>query len=199
MSAGSESESSETSPAEELDQQDPDFGDVYGSAKGVLTNSWGVLTVWVQRRTRLSQILLASGISLVASETLPSIGAVFRFVTQFTSLSDGQLIFALIAVVLGQTIIQTQKLNQLQSEVATMRESPAMTDGGDSSEGRGTSGGGAIGGAIAGGALGSSYGPGGTVAGILFGAILGDKFEESTMTNDDLPPRDDDGRFKERE
>jgi hypothetical protein len=62
---------------------------------------------------------------------------------------------------------------------------------------RGTSGGGAIGGAMAGAALGWSFGLDGAVAGFIFGAVAGDLFEETTMTGDQ--PRDDQGRFKERE
>lgn len=92
-------------------------------------------------------------------------------------LSATQIVGFFSGIILGQNVVQTRKLKQIEGQLQDMSQDPTtVTDGGSTEPS--TTGGGAIGGAIAGGSLGVSFGPGGVVAGAFLGAILGNRAEE---------------------
>lgn len=162
-------------------------------AKKAVHRAWRSANDLFIERSRLTQVVLAgvvsAGVGVAAQFVVPTS---LSFPGVISTFSDGQLILALIGVVVGQTMIQTRRINQAIEAISGMDQTTTRSDGGRDlpprdDEGKftdeGTSGGGALGGAIAGAALGSSYGPAGTVAGALFGAILGDALEEQSQEN----------------
>lgn len=157
-------------------------------AKNAVESFLEGVSQWIERRTRLTQLFIAGGVSWSFTEGISlsnaTWGALQAAIPSFTT---PQLLLALIGLVLLQTTVQARKFNQLEYVPATEEmDSETRADGGRArdEQGRfkkkdgGSSGGGAIGGAIAGGALGASFGPGGAAFGAIMGAILGDEIEK---------------------
>lgn len=109
-------------------------------------------------------------------------------------LASVQILTALLAIVVAQNRMQTQKLKEIEVKVTTMTTSrPETTDGG-TPERRPTVAW-AVGLAIAGGSIGFSFGPGGVLAGIYFGLLVGGKIDrrgydrDSPSTNLNVEPK----------
>lgn len=98
-----------------------------------------------------------------------------------------QFLTVLIAIVVGQNRIQTQKLKDIEVKMTTMtKENVEATDGGTRE--LPPIGGRAIGGTIAGGAIGLSFGPGGVLAGMFLGFAWGDKLDIRAYERDPHTP-----------
>jgi hypothetical protein len=145
-----------------------------------------VVNEWVDRRSTTTQLIIGALVTLGAGAVQSEVPSIVLN-AQLPTFGTNQILIALVGIIAGQTVIQTQKLNQVVEETKNVSRSAARSDGGKNlpprdDEGKfeedGTSGGGALGGAIAGAAFGSSFGPAGTVGGAVFGAIIGDALEE---------------------
>lgn len=146
---------------------------------------------WVERRSRLTQILIAVGLGQLVTE-LPNVEHAIESVSTVLRIGELQVLLAIFGILVVQTVMQRERFNQVADELRHMGNSPSVrSDGGRETPPRdekgrvtsdrdGTSGGGALGGAIAGAAIGSSAGPQGAIAGAVLGAILGDELEKSS-------------------
>jgi len=152
------------------------------------------VSAWIKSRSTLSQLVITGvfgaganrGVGYLQQNTDLIVGSVLDLYPVFTA---RQLLLAVGGLIFGQTLIQKRELKHVRTQLERMEErAGTLTDGGDqlrdergrftSDSSDGTTGGGKIGGAIVGGALGSSYGPGGTLFGIVAGAILGEELEK---------------------
>lgn len=135
---------------------------------------------WVDRRSRLSQLAVGAVIASGLEAAIPLVQQLSRVtLTALGSVSVSTWVVVLVGVQLGQTVIQTRKLDILGGITKSMQPD-TETDGGRPSRSW-RSGGGILGGAIVGLGIGSSYGTRGVFVGIVVGAVLGDTFEEWTV------------------
>lgn len=125
-------------------------------------------------------------IAVVLTERVPSrlpIAIIFDVLESSPVLASVQILTALIAIVVAQNRTQTQKLKEIEGEVTNMTNRPTEATDGGTPERRPTAAW-AIGLAIAGGSLGFSFGPGGVLAGIYFGLLVGGKLDRRTYERD---------------
>jgi hypothetical protein len=179
-------------------QSGTEVSDVAEATRTTIRAVWRFCTDWVERRSRLTQLLLSGAVALLfdlAGPLLDQFGSLW--VSTVTSSSTIEALGALIGAQLLQTAIQTHKLETVRAEIGNMTNTP-VSDGGRDEQNSWRTGGGALGGAITGGALGANFGSTGVVAGILFGAVFGDMFEEwigkpnrNTRTREDHADFDD--------
>lgn len=159
-------------------QNRTEASDVAAATRTTIRSAWRFCTDWVERRSRLTQLLLSGAVAFLSDLVGPLLGEFGRvWVSAITSSSTIEALGALIGAQLLQTAIQTHKLETVRDEIGNMAETP-VPDGGRDERNSWRTGGGALGGAISGGALGANFGSTGVVAGILFGAVFGDMFEE---------------------
>lgn len=98
-------------------------------------------------------------------------------------LASVQILTALIAIVVAQNRAQTRKLKDIEDKLTTVTTRPAEATDGGTPKRRPTAAW-ALGLAIAGGALGFSFGPGGVLAGIYFGLLVGGKLDRRVHERD---------------
>ena len=145
---------------------------------------------WVDRRSRLSQLVVGAVIAFVLEGAVPvvqQLGVVWVSAVATASAADG--VVALVCVQIGQTVVQAHKLDRLGRELERVNDE-ATTDGGrepdtatDGARRSWRSGGGIVGGGLAGATLGTAYGSQGVFVGAVVGAVLGDTLEEWTVTS----------------
>lgn len=102
-------------------------------------------------------------------------------------LASAQILLALLAFIVAQNRKHTRKLKNVEDKLTIMVDKPTRGSDGGTRELPPT-GPRAIGGAIAGGAIGVSFGPGGLLAGILLGFIMGDKRDIRAYERDPHTP-----------
>lgn len=147
--------------------------DQHAVVQGAITVGLWFAGNWVYNRTAPLIIELSGhAISNVPTESL--LALVSGFLGGNLALSTAQLLGVSTGALLGQNGFQTRKLKRIETKVTGMNETtPPATDGGrPESE---TVGGGGLGGAIAGGSIGISFGPGGVLAGVYLGYVLGER------------------------
>ena len=140
---------------------------------------------WVDRRSRLSQLVVGAVIAFVLEGAVPVVRRLGEAtLTTLGSVPASTWLVVLVGVQLGQTVVQTRKLDTLGGTTKTVQSNTETTetDGGQPSRSW-RSGGGILGGAIVGLGIGSAYGTRGLFVGIVVGAVLGDTLEEWTVTS----------------
>ncbi|MEZ3114959.1 hypothetical protein RYH80_03375 [Halobaculum sp. MBLA0147] len=160
------------------DRRETRVDEVTDAARTAAGAGWQFCTDWVDRRSRLMQLLLGGAVTLLYEAFAPLVdtaGAVWKLTV--ATLSPTEALLALLGVQVAQTVLQARKLDTVTDRIGNMGET-AVTDGGRETDEDWRTGGGILGGAIAGAGVGSAYGPEGFVAGLVFGTILGDTFEE---------------------
>lgn len=144
----------------------------------------GLCVDWVERRSRLSQLLLGGLIAVSSEATVPLVRRLGELaLADLSSMTATSWLSMLVGTQIGQTVVQVRKLDKIGEETNTVQmdtgatQTDAETDGGRPARSWRT-GGGIIGGAIAGAGFGSSFGTRGLFVGLAVGIVLGDTFEE---------------------
>lgn len=160
------------------DRRETRVDEVIDAAQTAAGAVWRFCADWVDRRSRLMQLLLGGAVTVLYEASAPLVGSVgAAWGSTVAALSPTEALLALLGVQVAQTVLQSRKLDGVTDRIEGMSE-PAVTDGGRETDEDWRTGGGILGGAIAGAGVGSAYGPEGFVAGLVFGTILGDTFEE---------------------
>lgn len=140
---------------------------------------------WVDRRSRLSQLVVGAVIAFVLEGAVPVVRRIgTAWISAVGTASAAEGVITLVCVQIGQTAVQAHKLDKLGRELERVSDE-ATTDGGrepDTTTGGARrpwrSGGGIVGGGLAGATLGTAYGSQGVFVGAVVGAVLGDTLEE---------------------
>ncbi|MEZ3142912.1 hypothetical protein [Halobaculum sp. MBLA0143] len=159
--------------------------DVRRAAVVAVSTVVGLCVDWVERRSRLSQLLLGGLIAVSSEATVPvlqRLGALA--LANLSSVTATSWLSMLVGTQIGQTVVQMQKLDKIGEEMEAMEADTGTTetDGGRPARSWRT-GGGIIGGAIAGAGFGSSFGTRGLFVGLAVGIVLGDTFEEWLLSS----------------
>ncbi len=167
----------------------------FGETRSAVGLSVEWMQRWVQRRGRLTQLLIGGFTAVFIERGLDAgLSMVEAVPLDVFVLAPGQLLAVLAGIALIQTVLQVRKLFHIDGRLQDMDRPAVLPDGGEEVRRRtddprpafaeGTSGGGAIGGAIAGAGIGAPYGVSGLVFGAVVGWILGDEFEQRVL----IPP-----------